>query len=259
MRRNRLKRFGVNLNQAAIEAKALELGIAGADDEITASVKAQAAYALIIEQTALAQGDFARTSDGLANQQRILTAEWENAKTEIGQGLLPVALELIDATRGNLIPAVTELATAVGPLLAQAFEVAAPFIGVTTQALEALIPAAEVVLDVIDAIPEPLLQLAALGYTVNKGIGLASGALTGLSAVAGQTALSVQGLAVSGRGVSSLTSRLSGVNLAAVGATAAIGAGLLAYDAATQSADRYDESVDRLTDSLVEAARRRAI
>lgn len=71
-----LKRFGVNLNEATIKAKALELGIANGTDTLTAAQKAQAAYALILDQTTLAQGDFARTSGGLANQQRILAAQW---------------------------------------------------------------------------------------------------------------------------------------------------------------------------------------
>jgi hypothetical protein len=37
-----------------------------------------------------AQGDFARTSDGLANSQRTLTAQMENLQVSIGQALLPV-------------------------------------------------------------------------------------------------------------------------------------------------------------------------
>jgi hypothetical protein len=44
-----------------------------------------------------ALGDFARTSDGLSNQQRILAAQVENAKTKIGSGLLPVVTKLVTA------------------------------------------------------------------------------------------------------------------------------------------------------------------
>jgi hypothetical protein len=85
-----LKTLGVNLNQTRIESKALEMGLIKQKGQLDAATKAQAAYAIIMEDTALAQGDFARTSDGLANQQRILAAQWENAKTKLGTGLLPL-------------------------------------------------------------------------------------------------------------------------------------------------------------------------
>jgi len=85
-----LKKLGVNLTAATIEAKAMELGFKKVKGELTAAAKAQASYALIMEQTSLAQGDFERTSDGVANQQRITAATIENLKAKIGTGLLPV-------------------------------------------------------------------------------------------------------------------------------------------------------------------------
>jgi hypothetical protein len=85
-----LRRFGVSLSAARIEAKALEMGLASTKDELTAGAKAQAAYAIIMEDTKLAQGDFARTSEGLANQMRIAKAEFTNAAAELGVVLLPV-------------------------------------------------------------------------------------------------------------------------------------------------------------------------
>lgn len=85
-----LKRLGVNLNAAMVEAKALEMGLWDGNGALDAAAKAQATYALVMEQTSLAQGDFARTSDGLANQQRILDANLENIKATIGVGILPV-------------------------------------------------------------------------------------------------------------------------------------------------------------------------
>jgi hypothetical protein len=68
--------------------------------ELDAAAKAQASYALIMEQTSLAQGDFARTSNGLANQQRILTASIENIKATIGTGLLPIIQEVVGGLSG---------------------------------------------------------------------------------------------------------------------------------------------------------------
>ena len=84
-----LKRLGININQAIIEAKALELGLMGVDDELTAGIKAQAVYALAMEQTTLAQGDAAKTIGQFAGQQRVLAATMEDLKAKIGSAILP--------------------------------------------------------------------------------------------------------------------------------------------------------------------------
>ena len=90
-----LKTLGINMNQARLEAKALELGLISAGETMDAAAKAQAAYAIMVEDTALAQGDFARTSDGLANSSRILKAQLQDVSAELGEKLLPVAIRLV--------------------------------------------------------------------------------------------------------------------------------------------------------------------
>lgn len=90
-----LRQYGVLLNDASLKQAAFELGIYDGSDALTAQQKVLAAQKLIFEQTGDAQGDFARTSEGLANQTKILTAELENAKTQIGEQLLPVVLEFM--------------------------------------------------------------------------------------------------------------------------------------------------------------------
>jgi len=97
-----LKTLGINMNQARIAAKALEMGLIEEGEALDAAAKAQAAYAIMIEDTSLAQGDFARTSGGLANQQRILAANVENSKAAIGQGLLPIVTQLVTALNSFL-------------------------------------------------------------------------------------------------------------------------------------------------------------
>lgn len=88
--------------------EALTKATAGSVPEMTAAQKAQASYAIIMQDTALAQGDFSRTSDGLANQQRILAAQFEDVKSKIGQGLLPVALTFVSFLADTAIPMVSE-------------------------------------------------------------------------------------------------------------------------------------------------------
>lgn len=86
-----LRRFGVNLSAAAVEAKAMELGLAESSKALTEQDKILARYELILQQTGNAQGDFARNSGELANQQRILAAQLQDASAAIGQAFAPVA------------------------------------------------------------------------------------------------------------------------------------------------------------------------
>ena len=95
-----LKRFGVALNQAAIETEALNLGLIENKKDLDAASKSQAIYSLVMKQTTNAQGDFARTQDGLANTQRTLNAAFEEAQKTIGEGLYNAVLNLTDALGG---------------------------------------------------------------------------------------------------------------------------------------------------------------
>jgi hypothetical protein len=107
-----LRRFGVLLDDATLRSAALELGIiSSTKNALTPQQKVLAAQEVIFRQTADAQGDFARTSDGLANSQRILAAQLENVKITIGTALLPIATELFASFSKRLIPAVENFAS----------------------------------------------------------------------------------------------------------------------------------------------------
>ena len=84
-----LRRFGVLLNDATLKQEALTLGIYDGKGALTAQQKILAAQSAIYKQTNDAQGDFLRTSEGLANSQRTLKAEFANLQVELGQRLLP--------------------------------------------------------------------------------------------------------------------------------------------------------------------------
>jgi hypothetical protein len=102
-----LKAFGVDVSDAALQVEALRVGMKKQGTTFTASQKAQLAYGLIMKQTKTAQGDFARTSGGLANQQRILAAQFMDAKAKIGGFLLPAVVALIHILTANLSPALS--------------------------------------------------------------------------------------------------------------------------------------------------------
>jgi hypothetical protein len=85
-----LRRFGVDVSDAAVKAYALSTGLIEAGDEMDNQTKITARMALIYEQTNKIAGDFVNTSDGLANSARIQAARWQNFKAELGTKLLPV-------------------------------------------------------------------------------------------------------------------------------------------------------------------------
>ncbi len=95
-----LRAYGVLLNDATLKNAALELGlISTTKNALTPQQKVLAAQKVIYEQTTAAQGDFARTSDGLANSQRILEAEQADLNTNLGKTFLPVMKLVNDAMR----------------------------------------------------------------------------------------------------------------------------------------------------------------
>lgn len=100
-----LKRYGVAINDARLRTELAEQGVRNLGATLTAEQKAVGAYALIMKDSALAQGDFARTSGGLANQQRILAAKLEDVSAEMGERLLPVTIDFITFLTKTGVPA----------------------------------------------------------------------------------------------------------------------------------------------------------
>jgi hypothetical protein len=105
-----LKKFGVALSEVRLKTEAVKLGLISSTKEaLTPAAKAQASYALILNDTKLAQGDYARTADGTANTMKTLAAKFQDAKVAIGQGLLPVFRALLGILNVAVIPALKTL------------------------------------------------------------------------------------------------------------------------------------------------------
>jgi hypothetical protein len=101
-----LKRFGVAINDVRLKQEALNLGLYDGKGALDITAKTQAAYALILKDTSLAQGDFSRTSGGFANQMRILKASLSDAATEIGLVLLPYFKNFVTTLNETVVPAI---------------------------------------------------------------------------------------------------------------------------------------------------------
>jgi hypothetical protein len=94
-----LRRRGVLLDEATVKGEAYRLGLAKQGEELSQGEKVQARYSLILKQTTDQQGDYARTSDSLANSQRTLSALWREANILVGQALAPAFTDAVQATR----------------------------------------------------------------------------------------------------------------------------------------------------------------
>ena len=119
-----IRAYGVMLDDATLKQRAMDMGLRNTTTgTLHPAIKMQAAYAEILEQTGTIQGDFERTSEGLANQQRILAAEFENAKAAIGQGALPVLTKLVGVA-ADAASAVSSLDKATGGVVGTLLTVA---------------------------------------------------------------------------------------------------------------------------------------
>ncbi len=101
-----LKRYGVALNETTLKAKAMAMGFGEIKGAMDPAIKAQVTYALVLEQTKLAQGDYERTAGGTANKMKSLQAEFQNAKVAVGDMLMP-AFTAILAVLKAVIPVIT--------------------------------------------------------------------------------------------------------------------------------------------------------
>lgn len=90
-----LKQLGINMSVANLEAFRLAEGLKKPYNQMTQSEQAMLRYQYLMSATADAQGDFERTSDGLANQLRIAKLNMESLTADLGKLLLPVAQEAV--------------------------------------------------------------------------------------------------------------------------------------------------------------------
>ena len=99
-----LKRFGVALNDVRLRQEALNLKIYDGQGVLTVAQKSQAAYALILRDTALQQGDVARTAGGLANQKKFLAAQVEDLSGTFGAVFMPIMINVVGVIRNQVLP-----------------------------------------------------------------------------------------------------------------------------------------------------------
>lgn len=100
-----LKDLGVVMTQTALDSFALANGFGKTTSAMTEAEKVALRYQFVTEQLSAASGDFVRTSDGWANQVRVLSLQFDSLKATIGQGLINLftpILKVINTLIGKL-------------------------------------------------------------------------------------------------------------------------------------------------------------
>lgn len=142
-----MKKYGVVLNVAVVTQEALTSGLIKTKDELTAGLRAQAAYQLMVKGSEAAIGDWARTSESFANQMKQLKSNIEDFRAEIGKELLPLITPIVagmnkwlEANKGLIGTEFKEWLEAVNPVF-KVFAATASMLGQAAGGLGVLIAA----------------------------------------------------------------------------------------------------------------------
>lgn len=125
-----LKKLGVVMTEANLQAFALSNGINKQVKDMSQAEKVTLRYNYILSVTKNAQGDFARTGGGAANQTRIFQESLKQVGQQLGSVILPAFTKLITFVNGVIksfsglsdetkttVVVIAGIAAAIGPLL----------------------------------------------------------------------------------------------------------------------------------------------
>lgn len=90
-----LKQFGIVMTEANLETFRLAQGIETSYKKMSQAEKVALRYNYVMQQTKLAQGDFAKTQNSWANQTRILSERWKEFLGILGNGLIKILTPLV--------------------------------------------------------------------------------------------------------------------------------------------------------------------
>ncbi len=167
-----LKQLGINMSVANLEAYALSQGITTAYEAMTEAEKVTLRYNYLMSVTADAQGDFARTSDGWANQLRIAKNNVDSLAASFGETLLPALQPVLKAFNDVAVPKLQEafdkmasdgtlekLGEALGKIAGLLGDTLAELLPVVIELLSQLLPP---IADLVEQLLPPLLDVIKL-------------------------------------------------------------------------------------------------
>ncbi len=217
-----LRTVGVLLSEAAVQSKAMAMGLGNGTSALSEQTKMLVRAQIILDQTGTAQGDFARTSHQLANQQRILNAQWNDAKAALGTALTPAMTRLLN----TITPIVEKVATWIDkhPTLTGLMFAGATAASALTLALGGILMAMPGLLTLINLGTQSWARYAASVSAAGAASQVAAGQMTlpGLAAAGGAGGAAAAGAAPAASQVAAGQMTLPG-GAAAVGAMAYTG------------------------------------
>ena len=194
-----LERFGIALKASEVNAKAVSMGLADSETNVTAFAKGQATLALITERSAFAQGQFGREADTAQGQAQRAQAKTADAAADLGKSLLPVYTKIqetigLTADAFSALPGPVQTGVValtgivlIGPKLVQGFTLAA----------SAAKTAATAILDVAAKAISTQSAVASMNITTGAS-GAAATAAAGGASLLGPAVLAVGAAAVIG-------------------------------------------------------------
>lgn len=120
-----LKAYGVVMTEVNLQEYAATQGITKKISAMTQAEKVQLRYNYVMEQTSLAAGDFAKTSDSWANQTRILSEQFKELLGILGSGLITVLTPVVKFLN-TVLTMLIAIAKQIGAILSKLFGISIP-------------------------------------------------------------------------------------------------------------------------------------
>jgi len=179
-----LKQLGINMSAANLEAYALSQGIDAGYSSMSQGEQMILRYNYLLEAAADAQGDFSRTSDSLANQQKLLKENFTQISAKIMTGVMPAAAKLAQGMNEAMSSMDTEalggFAVQIADLALELMPIAMEILPVIQNLITTLLPP---LIEIIRIVLPPLTKFLNLIISV---LGKLAGAgAKAISAVAG--------------------------------------------------------------------------
>lgn len=227
--------FGISLDAADVEARALRDNIGKTAETLTVYERIAAGAVIVTERLGTSIGDdINRGAQAAEFRLGALQERIGNTFEALGADLVDPVIELFE----SLEPAITSVATAGGQL-------AEGVVPVLTVGFKALGTVAELLADTLGLIPEEAVTIAASLYAINRVTGpLTTGLTQARTAVAALNATSLQaGTTSLGGGLKSMVGQINPLAVVVAGA----GAAFIAWRRTMQGIDR---EVEGLTDAI---------
>ena len=130
-----LKDLGVVMTQANLQQYAMANGMNSNIQAMSQAERVALQYSFVMDSLKLAQGDFLRTQDSWANQTRILSMQWQQFMSIIGQALTTVLLPVVKMLN-TIVAALINMANAFNAVITSIFGGAQKQIQATGAAIE---------------------------------------------------------------------------------------------------------------------------